>query len=64
MHSAKSSNRGENLFGKLIEHPVRIAENGAESLPVVMFVIRIENKGICYLALQVPHYRMVLPVLL
>ena len=56
--------RAQHGTGELIKHQVQVPEQGAKRLPVIVFVVGIENQGVCDLALQMLHNRMVLSILL
>src|SRR5579885_1638429 len=51
-------------MGELIEHQMQVAKQGAERMPVVMFVVGVQNEGVREFFPKVLHDGMVLPVFL
>ncbi len=57
-------NRAQHVVGEFVEHQVQVPKERPKRLPMIVFVVRVENEGIGHLALQVLHDRMVFPILL
>jgi len=60
----KVVDRAERMFGEFVKHQMQVTKKRAERLPVLVFVVGIQDESVGYLTLKMLHHRVVLAVFL